>query len=187
MRPGFAFGGSCLPKDLRALLHAARRSDVHVPLLASIDPSNDHQIRRGIDAVLNARKKRIGVIGLAFKSGTDDLRESPMVKLVETLIGKGCAVRIFDPNVQLASLVGANRAYIEHEIPHISSLMSDNLDGLVEHAEVVVIGSGGKDAALAISHCRPDQIVVDLTRAAIPQNKSVPHLAEVYAAGLNAQ
>jgi GDP-mannose 6-dehydrogenase len=187
LRPGFAFGGSCLPKDLRALMHVARRLDVHVPLLASIDPSNEHQIRRGISAVLSTRKKRVGVVGLAFKSGTDDLRESPMVTLVETLIGKGCAVRIFDPNVRLAALVGANRRYIEKEIPHISSLMCDDLETLVEHSEVIVIGSPGEDAARAVAHCRPDQTVVDLTRGAVPSMESkviVP--TELPLAGINA-
>jgi GDP-mannose 6-dehydrogenase len=167
LRPGFAFGGSCLPKDLRALVHAARRSDVDVPLLTAITPSNEHQIRRGIDAVLAARRKRIGVVGLAFKSGTDDLRESPMVTLVETLIGKGCAVRIFDPNVRLAALVGANRAYIEKEIPHIASLMCDDIETLVEDAEVLVIGSTA-DAARALALSRSDQTVVDLTRGVVP-------------------
>jgi len=168
LRPGFAFGGSCLPKDLRALMHVARRADVNVPLLASIDPSNDHQIRRGIDAVLSARKKRVGVVGLAFKSGTDDLRESPMVTLVEALIGKGCAVRIFDPNVSLAALVGANRRYIEKEIPHISSLMCADLETLLERSDVIVIGSTGSDAARVVAQCRPDQTIVDLTRGAVP-------------------
>ena len=167
LRPGFAFGGSCLPKDLRALMHAARRSDVDLPLLGAINPSNEHQIRRGVDAVLSTRRKRIGVVGLAFKSGTDDLRESPMVALVETLIGKGLSVRIFDPNVQLAALVGANRQYIEKEIPHISSLMCDDVDALVEHAEVLVIGSSGREAARALATARPEQIIVDLTRRSI--------------------
>lgn len=167
LRPGFAFGGSCLPKDLRALLQAARQSDVKLPLLTAIDPSNENQIRRGIDAVLSARKRRIGVVGLAFKAGTDDLRESPMVTLVETLIGKGCAVRIFDPNVRLAALVGANRRYIEKEIPHITSLMCDDIETLVESAEVIVIGSPGHDAAEALAQSRPDQIIVDLTRGAV--------------------
>jgi len=167
LRPGFAFGGSCLPKDLRALIYAARRSDVDVPLLSSISSSNEHQIRRGIDAVLSAKKKRVGVVGLAFKSGTDDLRESPMVTLVETLIGKGCAVRIFDRTVHLAALVGANRRYIEKEIPHISSLMCDDLETLIADAEVIVIGSEGEDAVHALAHCRPDQAIIDLTRGAV--------------------
>jgi GDP-mannose 6-dehydrogenase len=167
LRPGFAFGGSCLPKDLRALLHAARKSDVKLPLLTAIDPSNEHQIRRGIEAVLSARKRQIGVVGLAFKAGTDDLRESPMVTLVETLIGKGCAVRIFDSKVRLAALVGANRRYIEKEIPHITSLMCEDIETLVKDAEVIVIGGPGDDARHALARCRPDQVVVDLTRGAI--------------------
>jgi GDP-mannose 6-dehydrogenase len=164
LRPGFAFGGSCLPKDLRALMHIARRSDVKVPLLASIDPSNDQQIQRGIQSVLGTGKKRIGVVGLAFKAGTDDLRESPIVTLVETLIGKGCSLRILDPNVRLASLIGANRRYIETEIPHIASLMCDDISTLVDHAEVLVIGSNGPDAKRAIAMRRPGQMLVDLTR-----------------------
>src|SRR5437867_3467518 len=167
LRPGFAFGGSCLPKDLRALTYAARKSDIDVPLLSSIAPSNEHQIRRGIDAVLATRRKRVGVVGLAFKSGTDDLRESPMVTLVETLIGKGCAIRIFDRNVRLAALVGANRAYIEKEIPHISSLMCDDLATLLAEADVVVIGGEGEDAVRALAQCRPDQTIIDLTRGAV--------------------
>lgn len=167
LRPGFAYGGSCLPKDLRALLNAARKADVELPLLTAIDPSNEHQIRRGIEAVLRARKHRIGVIGLAFKSGTDDLRESPMVTLVETLIGKGYTVRIFDPKVRLAALVGANRRYIEKEIPHITSLMCDDMETLVNDAEVIVIGSPGDDAARALAHCRSDQVIVDLTRGVV--------------------
>lgn len=166
LRPGFAFGGSCLPKDLRALLYAARRSDVEVPLLSSIPGSNEQQIRRGIEAVLSARRKRVGVVGLAFKAGTDDLRESPMVTLVETLIGKGCAVRIFDRNVRLAALVGANRQYIEKEIPHISSLMCDDIRTLIEASDVIVIGSGGDDAESALAQARADQTIIDLTRGA---------------------
>src|SRR6266480_95446 len=137
LRPGFAFGGSCLPKDLRALVHAARAADVSVPLLAAILPSNEGQVRRAVDAVLQTRKRRIGVVGLAFKSGTDDLRESPLVSLIETLIGKGLDVRILDGHVSLARLVGANRRYIEEEIPHISSLMCDSAEALLAHADVV--------------------------------------------------
>jgi GDP-mannose 6-dehydrogenase len=167
LRPGFAFGGSCLPKDLRALLHAARGSDIELPLLSAIIPSNQRQIELAIEAILQTHKKRIGVVGLAFKAGTDDLRESPMVTLVERLIGKGYAVRIFDPTVRMAALVGANRQYIEREIPHITSLMCDNTQTLLEHAEVVVIGSPGDDAKRALAQCRADQMVIDLTRGAI--------------------
>jgi GDP-mannose 6-dehydrogenase len=164
LRPGFAFGGSCLPKDVRALLHAGRAADVPLPLLSAILPSNDGQIRRGVEAVLQTRKRRIGVVGLAFKAGTDDLRESPMVMLVETLIGKGCQVRVLDPSVAVARLVGANRRYIEEEIPHIASLMEDDLDRLLAHAEVLVIGSPGEDTARALARVGPATRVVDLTR-----------------------
>jgi GDP-mannose 6-dehydrogenase len=167
LRPGFAFGGSCLPKDLRALLHAARAADVSPPVLSAILPSNEAQIRRGVDAVLQARRRRVGVVGLSFKPGTDDLRESPLVTLVETLLGKGCDVRVLDPSVSLARLVGANRRYIEEEIPHIASLMCEDVAALLRHAEVVVIGNGSREAAAALAAIRPEQTVVDLTRGAL--------------------
>jgi GDP-mannose 6-dehydrogenase len=172
LRPGFAFGGSCLPKDLRALMYAAHASYIQVPLLASIQESNEHQIDRGVAAILRTGKKRIGVIGLAFKADTDDLRESPMVTVVETLIGKGCSVRIFDSNVRLAALVGANRRYIETEIPHISQLICDDLRALTAEADVIVIGATGKEAARAVELCRPDQIIIDLTRNAAARPKA---------------
>src|SRR3989454_3864955 len=167
LRPGFAFGGSCLPKDLRALLYAAHTADVNLPLLSAILPSNERQIRQGVEAVLETRKRRVGVVGLSFKTGTDDLRESPMVALVEALIGKGCNVRILDPSVSLAQLVGANRRYIEEEIPHIASLMCEDIQRLLDHAEVLVVGSASREAALALAAIGPDHIVVDLTRGAV--------------------
>jgi GDP-mannose 6-dehydrogenase len=167
LRPGFAFGGSCLPKDLRALLHAARAADVSPPVLSAILPSNEAQIRRGVEAVMQARRRRVGVVGLSFKPGTDDLRESPLVTLVETLLGKGCDVRVLDPSVSLARLVGANRRYIEEEIPHIASLMCEDVAALLRHAEVVVIGNGSREAAAARDGAAPGQIVVDLTRGAL--------------------
>src|SRR2546428_3540880 len=167
LRPGFAFGGSCLPKDLRALLHAARAADVSPPVLSAVLPSNEAQIRRGVDAVLDTRKRRVGVVGLSFKPGTDDLRESPLVTLVGALIGKGCDVRILDPSVSLAQLVGANRRYIEEEIPHIASLMCEDIQRLLDHAEVLVIGTASREAALALAAIGPDHIVVDLTRGAV--------------------
>ena len=167
LRPGFAFGGSCLPKDLRALLYAARTADVSPQVLSAILPSNEAQIRRGVDRVLETRKRRVGVIGLSFKPGTDDLRESPMVTLVEALIGKGCDVRILDPSVSLARLVGANRRYIEEEIPHIASLMCEDIQQLLDHAEVLVIGSASREAAHALAAIGPEHIVVDLTRGAL--------------------
>ena len=167
LTPGFAFGGSCLPKDVRAMLCAGRVNALELPLLSAIMPSNEKQIRQAIDEVLKLKKKRIGVVGLAFKPNTDDLRESPMVALVETLIGKGCDVRILDPNVVMARLHGANRQYIETEIPHISSLLSDNVDALLEHAEVLVISSNSEDAAQALAAARPEQVIIDLTRGVV--------------------
>jgi GDP-mannose 6-dehydrogenase len=167
LRPGFAFGGSCLPKDIKALLYAAHHANVAVPLLEAILPSNQAQIAQGIDAVIATGKKRIGVFGLAFKPDTDDLRESPMVALVEALIGKGCDVRIYDRNVAIARLVGANRRYIVEGIPHISSLMCDRVSELIAHAEVLVIGSAGPDAHRVLESVSPDQVIVDLTRGSL--------------------
>src|SRR6266550_6295448 len=167
LRPGFAFGGSCLPKDLRALVYAARAADVSVPLLAAILPSNEGQIRRAVDAVLETRKRRIGIVGLAFKPATDDLRESPMVPLVEALIGKGCDVRVLDPNIAVARLRGANRRYIEEGIPHIASLICDNVEALLAHADVLVIGNASHEAERAVAAAGPHHVVIDLTRGAV--------------------
>jgi GDP-mannose 6-dehydrogenase len=167
LRPGFAFGGSCLPKDLRALVSASRAADLSSPLLSAILPSNEAQIRRAADAVLKARKRRVGVVGLAFKPGTDDLRESPIVALVETLIGKGLDVRIFDPGVAVARLVGANRRYIEEEIPHIASLMCETVEAVASHAEVLVVCSANQDAVQALAAAHPGVVVIDLTRGAV--------------------
>jgi GDP-mannose 6-dehydrogenase len=164
LTPGFAFGGSCLPKDLRALLCASRVNALSVPLLSSILPSNEGQVRRAVDAVLHLKRRKVGVVGLAFKPDTDDLRESPMVTLVETLIGKGCDVRVLDPNIVVARLRGANRQYIENEIPHIASLLCDSVDCLVDHAEVLVIGATGDDSAQVLAKARPEHAIIDLTR-----------------------
>jgi len=169
LRPGFAFGGSCLPKDLRAILYAARSADLTVPMLAEILPSNERQIQQAVSRILALRRRRIGVLGLAFKSGTDDLRESPMVRLVEALIGKGSDVRILDRSVSIARLSGANRRYIEEEIPHISSLMCDDMDALLAHAEVLVIGNDGEEARQAAARLRADVDVIDLTRGLFPR------------------
>jgi GDP-mannose 6-dehydrogenase len=173
LHPGFAFGGSCLPKDVRALLYAARARDVAGPVLSSILPSNDAQVRRGVQAVLEMGRRRIGVVGLAFKSGTDDLRESPLVTLVETLIGKGGDVRVLDRSVSVARLVGSNRRYIEEEIPHIASLMCDEPGALLAHAEVIVIGNASDEAAQVLAGLRPGQAVVDLTRGTASKNAVV--------------
>lgn len=167
LRPGFAFGGSCLPKDLRALLYAAYKTDVALPLLSAILPSNEKQVHDAVRAILETRKRRIGVAGLSFKPGTDDLRESPMVALVEALIGKGCDLRILDRNVSIARLIGANRRYIKEEIPHIASLMCDDVETLLRHAEVLVVGSPSAEAAMALAAAGPRHVIIDLTRGAV--------------------
>jgi GDP-mannose 6-dehydrogenase len=168
LRPGFAFGGSCLPKDLRALIHAGRVADVPIPLLGAIVTSNELHLRHGIERVLQTRARRVGVVGLAFKPTTDDLRESPMVTVVEALIGKGSDVRVYDSNLIMARLTGANRRYIEIEIPHIASLLCDSAEALVAHAQVLVIGSPGADASRVLAAATPDHFVVDLTHGSVP-------------------
>ena len=179
LTPGFAFGGSCLPKDLRALVHAARSADLPSPLLQSILPSNDAQVRRAVDAVLATRKKRVGLLGLAFKPGSDDLRESPFVALAEALIGKGCVVRVLDRNLSLARLRGANRRFIDQEIPHLAALLCEDVAALVADIDVLVIGHAGPDAALAVATAGDAVTVLDLTRAAVPRHRQldVPVLA----------
>ena len=162
LRPGYAFGGSCIPKDLRALLHIAGRSDVETPLLRAILESNENQKRRGIEMIRQTGCKKIGMLGLSFKQGTDDLRESPAVELAETLLGKGYDVAIYDPDVSVSRLMGSNRTYIERELPHLSTLMRPTLDETLEHAEVVVITNHNDEFTRALSRLRPHQFVVDL-------------------------
>jgi GDP-mannose 6-dehydrogenase len=163
LRPGFAFGGSCLPKDLRALVHAARRGDVELPLVESILRSNERHLQRGVDAVVALDRRRVGVLGLSFKAETDDLRESPMVELCERLIGKGFELKIYDPGVALSRLTGANREYIERRIPHLSALLTDTVKDVIDHAEVCVVGAGAREALKALER-RNDLIIVDLVR-----------------------
>lgn len=164
LTPGFAFGGSCLPKDVRAMLHQARQRDVRVDLLASLLTSNRAQIERAIEMILSLGKKRVSLLGLSFKAGTDDLRESPLVILAETLIGKGYDVRIYDSNVTLSRLVGANREYIEREIPHISSLLVPDLPAALDHGEILVVGNAAPEFANLPTLCKAGHIVVDLVR-----------------------
>jgi GDP-mannose 6-dehydrogenase len=162
LAPGFAFGGSCLPKDLRALTHRAQEIDLNLPLLGSILPSNAAHIERVVEEVLSTGKKKIGMLGLSFKAGTDDLRESPHVRVVERLIGAGCQVRVWDPHVTLGQIAGSNRDYIEQVIPHIGSLVVPDLGQVVRAAEVVIVGtkSAGKDELEAC--LGPQHTVVDL-------------------------
>jgi GDP-mannose 6-dehydrogenase len=164
LTPGFAFGGSCLPKDLRAINYKAKQLDVEVPVLGSILASNRLQIERAVDMVLQTGKKRIGVLGFSFKAGTDDLRESPMVTLIETLIGKGLHLSIYDRDVSLAKLFGANKDYIEREIPHISQLMRGSVDEVLDECDVIVIGNKATEFRSIESRIKGNQSVVDLVR-----------------------
>ncbi len=163
MKPGFAFGGSCLPKDLRALTYVGKQQDVTTPMLGNVMGSNRAHIDHALDLIMRPGKRRIGMIGLSFKSGTDDLRESPLVTVAERLIGKGYDLRIFDPEVNLSRLIGANKRYIEHSIPHVGSLMVQECEEAVTHAEVIVVGLSGAEILARLGKAvRADQVVVDL-------------------------
>jgi GDP-mannose 6-dehydrogenase len=164
LKPGFAFGGSCLPKDLRAINYKAKELDVEVPLLSAILPSNRLQIERAVEMVVKTGKKRVGVLGFSFKAGTDDLRESPMVTLIETLIGKGYKLLLYDRDVSLARLFGANKDYIEREIPHISELMRPSIDAVVADVDVVVIGSKAAEFRQVKDKMKANQVLIDLVR-----------------------
>jgi GDP-mannose 6-dehydrogenase len=164
LKPGFAFGGSCLPKDLRAINYKAKELDVDVPVLSSILQSNRQQIERAVEMVLRTGRKRIGVLGFSFKAGTDDLRESPMVALIETLIGKGMQLAIYDRDVSLARLFGANKQYIEQEIPHVSQLMRASIGEVLESSEVLIIGNKADEFREIKSQLGSNQIVIDLVR-----------------------
>jgi GDP-mannose 6-dehydrogenase len=164
LKPGFAFGGSCLPKDLRAINYKARELDVEVPLLSAILPSNKLQVERAIEMVVATGKKRIGVLGFSFKAGTDDLRESPLVTVIETLIGKGYKLTLYDRNVSLARLIGANKEYIEREIPHISQLMCSSIDEVIDNADVLVVGNKGEEFKQIETKVPPDIMIIDLVR-----------------------
>ncbi len=172
MKPGFAFGGSCLPKDVRALTYKARSLDLELPLLNSLMASNQRQVQKGLEMVTAYGKKRVGILGFAFKAGTDDLRESPLVEVIESLIGKGYEMRLFDRNVSLAALTGANRDYILNHIPHISKLMVESMEEVLSFAEVIVIGNGAQEFRTILEQIKPGQVVVDLVR--ISPNKSEP-------------
>ena len=157
LKPGFAFGGSCLPKDVRALQYRAKEVDLEMPVLQAILPSNQLQIQRAVEEIIETGKKRIGLLGFSFKAGTDDLRESPLVMLAEVLLGKGYRLRIYDRNVALARLVGANKEYIERQIPHLSSLMCDTVEEVVDECDVLVVGNGAPEFADALRRTRPGQ------------------------------
>lgn len=168
--PGFAFGGSCLPKDLRALTYRARANDLELPMLEAILPSNRHQIEEVVKHIVRMRKRKVGLFGLSFKPGTDDLRESPLVELAEQLIGKGYRLLIHDPNVSYAALHGSNKAFIEREIPHIREILREDAREVIQHAEVLVIGHLNPAAReVILAEHRESQVIIDLARALTPE------------------
>jgi GDP-mannose 6-dehydrogenase len=168
LTPGFAFGGSCLPKDVRALSYRGKELDEDLPLLGSIMSSNEAHIGRAVEAILSTRRKKIAVLGLSFKAKTDDLRESPMVQLIKRLLGEGCQILIWDPDVSLGRLVGSNRQFIEDEIPHIGSLLRTDLKEVMSGSEVVVIGTNAIDAEEFRKALTANQLVIELVSASKP-------------------
>jgi GDP-mannose 6-dehydrogenase len=162
LRPGFAFGGSCLPKDLRALTYRSKELDLHLPLIESLLPSNAQHIERAVETVLNAKKRNVGVLGLSFKQGTDDLRESPLVHLVKRLLGEGCNCLIYDEDVVLGRVLGSNRQFIDETIPHIGSLLNSNLAEVIETADVLIIGTGSVPREKIQAYLKSGTLVLDL-------------------------
>ncbi len=176
LKPGFAFGGSCLPKDLRALLYKAKTLDLSLPILAAILPSNELQIERAMRAVIEKGSKKVGILGFSFKAGTDDLRESPVVELTERLIGKGYDLRVYDANVRLAAIHGANRDYILNHIPHISRLMTRSIDEVLDHADTIVIGNAAPEFRDVPKRLGDGQTVIDFVR--VTESRSVSGVYE---------
>jgi len=165
LKPGFAFGGSCLPKDLRAINFKARSHNVDTPMLSSVLDSNKRQVSKVVNKLREYRGKKLGFLGLSFKGGTDDLRESPMVDLIETMLGKGFSVQIYDPYVSLGRLLGANKEYIEREIPHLSNLLSASASELIEQCDVIVVGHKLEDPKAVLAQVSQRHVVIDLARA----------------------
>jgi len=176
LKPGFAFGGSCLPKDLRALLYKAKALDLALPILSAILPSNTLQIEHGVRAIVDKGRKKVGILGFSFKAGTDDLRESPVVELTERLIGKGYDLRIYDRNVSLASIHGANREYIMNHIPHISRLMVSSIDEVLDHALTIVVGNAAPEFKDIPRRLTDQQTLIDFVR--ICDSRSVAGIYE---------
>jgi GDP-mannose 6-dehydrogenase len=176
LRPGLAFGGSCLPKDLRMILHLAHRNGVDLPLLRSLLPSNDAHLKRAMDLVPEDHRQRIGLNGLAFKAGTDDLRESPIVIIAEHLIGKGYDLKIHDAGLETSRITGANRDYIEKRIPHLSSRLVSNLDELIEHSDILLITRDGDGLMERAAELGKRPTIIDL-RGRVPQSKKTVSLA----------
>jgi GDP-mannose 6-dehydrogenase len=172
LSPGFAFGGSCLPKDLRALVYTAKLHDLELPLLSSILRSNELQVARGLQLIIGKGHTRVGILGFSFKAGTDDLRESPMIEIIERLVGKGYDLRIYDKNVQIAKLVGGNREFIMNRIPHVSRLMVDDVDAVLKHGETIVIGNRDREFRTIPERLHDGQCVVDLVRIVNAENRN---------------
>jgi GDP-mannose 6-dehydrogenase len=173
LRPGYAFGGSCLPKDLRATLFMAKQRDVELPMLGGILPSNRFHMEQALEAVLSSDRRAVGMIGLSFKTGTDDLRESPMVTLAEALLGKGRSLLVYDPEVHLSRLLGANKRFLERHLPHIDTLIRADLREVADRSEVLVIATSDKRVLSALRDIvKPDQLVVDLVH--LPDAASWP-------------
>lgn len=164
LKPGFAFGGSCLPKDVRGLNYRAKLLDVKTPLLNSLLESNDYQVQRGLQMVFETGKRKVGVLGFAFKAGTDDMRESPMITLIETLIGKGYDLSLYDSNVLLSKLMGKNKDYIIGHIPHISRLLKESIQEVIDNSDVIVIGNKASEFKEVLPQISKDKIVIDLVR-----------------------
>ena len=175
LKPGFAFGGSCLPKDVRALNYRAKELDLKLPLFESIMPSNEEHLKRAIEMVLESGKKNVAILGLSFKAATDDLRESPQVQLVKHLLGEGRKIKIWDDNVSLGRLIGSNREYIEKAIPHIGSLLETDLAQVLKDGEVVVIGTRGIPRDHLQQHLRSDHIVIDLVNLEKARRPALDH------------
>lgn len=164
LKPGFAFGGSCLPKDVRGLTQIAKSHDLKTPLLSSLIKSNFYQIDRGLKLIYNTGKKKVGFLGFAFKSGTDDLRESPIVTVIETLIGKGYDLSVYDSNVHLSSLLGKNKEYINSHIPHIYKLLKEDIQDVIDASDVLVIGNNAKEFGELLPTISSDKTIIDLVR-----------------------
>jgi GDP-mannose 6-dehydrogenase len=170
MKPGFAFGGSCLPKDVRALTYKARSLDLELPLLNAILPSNQKQVDKGLKMIMDKGARKVGILGFSFKAGTDDLRESPLVDVIEHLLGKGYELKLYDRNVNLAALTGANQDYILNHIPHISKLMVESMDEVLAFAETIVIGNGAAEFKTVPGRLKAGQSIVDLVRISAEQS-----------------